>query len=58
MGESLFSDLNRSLIFFSRCFLILRLLEDMAPKVVELAIFHIKPLKQHVVLQSHNSIAL
>ena len=30
-------------------------LEDMAPKVVELVVFHIEPLKQRVGLQSDNS---
>jgi hypothetical protein len=33
-------------------------LEDMAPKVVELVVFHIEPLKQHVGLQSDNFIVL
>jgi len=31
-------------------------LEDMAPKVVELFLFHTEPLKQRVELQSDNSI--
>uniref|UniRef100_A0A453I073 Uncharacterized protein n=1 Tax=Aegilops tauschii subsp. strangulata TaxID=200361 RepID=A0A453I073_AEGTS len=33
-------------------------LEDMAPKVVELVVFHIELLKQRVGLQSDNSIVL
>uniref|UniRef100_A0A0E0LJ99 Small ribosomal subunit protein uS3 C-terminal domain-containing protein n=1 Tax=Oryza punctata TaxID=4537 RepID=A0A0E0LJ99_ORYPU len=33
-------------------------LEDMAPKVVDLVVFHIEPLKQRVGLQSGNSIVL
>jgi hypothetical protein len=33
-------------------------LEDMAPKVVELVVFHIEPLKQRVGLQSGNYIVL